>query len=238
MMIDILAIGAHPDDIELSCSGTIIDEISRGRKVEIADLTKGELGTRGNAEVRFLEAQKAAEIMGVSSRVNLEFKDGFIKDDEEHIYQVVKLIREKRPRIILCNAVEDRHPDHGIAAELVKKACFYSGLIKFKTTKNEATQKIWRPNALYNYIQFKYLRPDFLIDISDVFEHRMKSILAYGSQFYDPNSKEPDSMISSKIFLEFIDARAAEFGRIIGVKHAEGFNVQRIPAVKGLFDLK
>ena len=237
-MIDILAIGAHPDDIELSCAGTLLKQISQGNSVAILDLTQGELGTRGNGPLRLKEARIAADILGVQDRDNLNFKDGFFELNEAHIRAVVEVIRDKKPRIILCNAVDDRHPDHGRGAELVKKACFYSGLVKFETKKDGNIQETWRPESIYNYIQFKYIRPDFLVDITAHFDKKMASVKAYESQFYNPDSDEPETMISSKGFLEFIEARAIEFGRIIGAKYAEGFTVQRIPEVTDLNHLK
>lgn len=237
-MTDILAIGAHPDDVELSCSGTILREIGNGKKVAILDLTKGELGTRGDAETRMREASVAAGILGIETRINLGFKDGFFAEDEHHIKEVVKIIRLLKPRLILCNATEDRHPDHGRAASLIRKSCFYAGLVKFTTEHEGKQQEVHRPDAVYNYIQFKYIRPDFLVDISEFYETKMKSIKAYRSQFYNPESDEPETMISSKGFLDFIEARMIEYGRILGVKYAEGYTVNRIPGVSNLFDLK
>ncbi|MEQ8324421.1 MAG: bacillithiol biosynthesis deacetylase BshB1 [Vicingaceae bacterium] len=236
-LTDILAIGAHPDDIELSCSGSLIKHIQQGKKVSMVDLTRGELGTRGSAQLRVEEAELARSIIGAEDRLNLGFRDGFFKVDEEHLREVVKVIRLKKPAIILCNAVDDRHPDHGKGAELVKQACFYSGLMKFETKWEGSMQEVHRPKALYHYIQFKYIRPDFLVDITAQHELKMKAIKAFSSQFYDPTSDEPDTLISSKGFLDFIEARMLEFGRIIGVKHAEGFTAQRIPGVEDLFSL-
>ena len=237
-MTDILAIGAHPDDIELSCAGTLLREMKKGKKVSILDLSKGELGTRGNGETRMHEASVAAEILGIDGRINLEFKDGFFTEDELHIREVVKIIRLLKPEIVLCNAVEDRHPDHGRAASLIAKSCFYSGLVKFQTEYKGMKQEVHRPKAVYNYIQFKYIKPDFLVDISEFYDTKMKSIQAYSSQFYNPDSKEPETMISSKGFLDFIEARMIEYGRILGVKYAEGYTASRIPGVESLFDLK
>lgn len=237
-MVDILAIGAHPDDVELACAGTLLRQKSLGHTISILDLTEGELGTRGNAEIRNKEAQVAAEILGLEDRINLKFRDGFFQVDEYHITELVKIIRFKRPGIILCNAIEDRHPDHGRAAELVKKACFYSGLSKFETSYNGEKQVVWRPNSVYNYVQFKYIRPDFLVDITPFYEIRLKSILAHKSQFFNPDSGEPETLISGQDFLDFIEARAKEFGRILGVKYAEGFNIQRIPGISDLKILK
>ena len=235
---DILAIGAHPDDIELSSSGTLIKHVKAGKKVSMLDLTRGELGTRGNADLRVQEAEAARRIIGAEDRMNLAFRDGFFKVDEDHIREVVRIIRLKKPKIILCNATEDRHPDHGRAADLVQEACFFSGLRKFESQWEGHEQEIHRPKALYNYIQFKYIRPDFVVDISDHFEEKMKAIQAFSSQFYDPRSDEPESLISTEGFLEFIKARMRDYGRIIGVNHAEGFTAQRIPGVDDLLSLK
>jgi bacillithiol biosynthesis deacetylase BshB1 len=237
-MIDILAIGAHPDDIELSCAGTLLKQKSLGNSISIVDLTAGELGTRGSAEIRLKEARDAAVILGVEDRMNLGFRDGFFDVDEEHIKALACVIRHKKPRIVLCNALEDRHPDHGKGADLVQKACFYAGLVKMETEYQGQLQEVWRPQAVYHYIQFKYIRPDFLVDISAFYEEKMKSIKAYKSQFYDPTSNEPETMISSKEFLSFLDARMVDFGRILGVKYAEGFNIMRIPGVSDLLHLK
>ncbi len=237
-MSDILAIGAHPDDVELGCGGTLLKQKSLGNSISILDLTEGELSTRGNSEIRRKEANLASEILGIEDRLSLNFKDGFFQIDEDHIREVVRMIRLKKPRIILCNALDDRHPDHGRGAELVQKACFYSGLVKFSTENEGESQEIWHPQAVYHYGQFKYIRSDFLVDITPFYDVQMKAILAFKSQFYDPESEEPDTMISSKSFLEFLDARMIEMGRIIGVKYAEGFNIQRIPEVQDLNHLK
>ncbi len=237
-MIDILAIGAHPDDVELSCGGTILKQISLGNKVAILDLTDGDLGTRGNGDIRRAEAEDSANILGLTERYRLHFRDGFFSEDEDHIREVVRILRLTRPKIVLCNAVDDRHPDHSKGASLVKKACFYSGLIKFVTEHEGQEQEVWRPESIYHYIQFKYLRPDFIVDVTPFYEKKMEAIKAYKSQFYDPESDEPETLISSKEFLEFLDARSIEFGRIIGAKYAEGFNISRIPEVDDLNNLK
>ena len=237
MKIDILAFGVHPDDVELSCAGTIAKHISLGKKVVIADLTRGELGTRGTAEIRDKEAEDAAKILGVSARENLNFKDGFFSNDEKHQLEIVKLIRKYQPEIILANAIDDRHPDHGRAAKLIDDACFISGLIKVETLLDGAKQNAWRPKAVYHYIQDRYIKPDFLVDISGFMKQKMDSYLAYKSQLYDKNSKEPATYISSQQFLDSITSRASEFGRIIGVEYAEGFCTHRLAGVKNLFDL-
>ena len=240
MKIDILAFGAHPDDVELSCGGTILKEIHNGKTVGIIDLTKGELGTRGNAQTREIEASNAASILGVSFRNNLSFSDGFIVNDKAHQLEVIKLIRHYQPEIVLCNAIDDRHIDHGVASKLVSDACFLSGLIKIETKSldSEAVQVPWRPKSIYHYIQWKPLEPDFVVDISDHIDKKMESVMAYSTQFYNPNSQDPETPISSKNFVDSVRYRAADLGRLIGVGYAEGFNVERLPAIDSLFDLK
>ena len=240
MKIDILAFGAHPDDVELSCGGTILKEIHNGKTVGIIDLTKGELGTRGNAQTREIEASNAASILGVSFRNNLSFSDGFIVNDKAHQLEVIKLIRHYQPEIVLCNAIDDRHIDHGVASKLVSDACFLSGLIKIETKSldSEAVQAPWRPKSIYHYIQWKPLEPDFVVDISDQIDKKMESVMAYSTQFYNPNSQDPETPISSKNFVDSVRYRAADLGRLTGVGYAEGFNVERLPAIDSLFDLK
>lgn len=238
MKIDILAIGVHPDDVELSCSGTLAKEIKAGKTAGILDLTKGELGTRGNAELRSKEANEAAKIMGVSFRKQLDFKDGFFENNEAHQKQIIEVIRLHQPDIILCNAISDRHPDHGRAAKLTADACFYSGLSKIETTHEGQAQKAWRPKAVYHYIQDHYIHPDFVIDITAQMEIKHKAIMAFSSQFYDPNSKEPVTPISSKEFLDFLNSKMSIWGRAIGVPYAEGFTVNRYPGIESLFDLR
>ena len=240
MKIDILAFGAHPDDVELSCGGTILKEIHNGKTVGIIDLTKGELGTRGTVQTRATEASNAASILGVSLRKNLSFSDGFIANDKAHQLEVIKLIRHHQPEIVLCNAIDDRHIDHGVASKLVSDACFLSGLIKIETKSldSEAVQAPWRPKSIYHYIQWKPLEPDFVVDISDHIDKKMESVMAYSTQFYNPNSQDPETPISSKNFVDSVRYRAADLGRLIGVGYAEGFNVERLPAIDSLFDLK
>ena len=240
MKIDILAFGAHPDDVELSCGGTIIKEIHRGKSVGIIDLTKGELGTRGTAQTRATEASNAASILGVSFRENMNFSDGFIVNDKAHQLEVIKLIRHYQPEIVLCNAIDDRHIDHGVASKLVSDACFLSGLVKIETKSiaSEAIQAPWRPKSIYHYIQWKPLDPDFVVDISDHIDQKMEAVLAYSTQFYTPNSQDPETPISSKNFVDSIRYRAADLGRLTAVAYAEGFNVERLPAIDSLFDLK
>lgn len=237
-MIDILAIGAHPDDVELGCAGTLLKQKEKGCSIVILDLTEGELGTRGNRELRKLEAKEAAAILGIERRMNLGLRDGFFKADEDQILKLIEVLRDLQPNIVLCNSKEDRHPDHGRAAEFVKQACFLSGLTKIRTVSGGKDQAVWRPKYLYNYIQFKYLKPDFTIDITAFKELKMKSILAYKSQFYNPDSTEPETYISSKAFLESQEARMTEFGHSIGVKYAEGFTADRTIGVADLRELQ
>ena len=237
MKIDILAIGIHPDDVELSCSGTIAKHIALGKKVGILDLTRGELGTRGNAELRSKEANEAAIILGVSFRTQLNLKDCFFENNEENQKKIIEIIRKHQPEIILCNAISDRHPDHGRASKLVSDASFYSGLIKIETHSDNKIQQAWRPKAVYHYIQDQYIHPDFVIDISDFIDIKHKAIMAYSSQFYNPSSNEPETPISSKHFIESVNSKMSILGRDIGVKFAEGFTVNRYPGINSLFDL-
>ncbi len=237
MKIDILAIGIHPDDVELSCSGTIAKHIALGKKVGILDLTQGELGTRGNAELRTKEANEAAIILGVSFRTQLNLKDCFFENNEENQKKIIEIIRKHQPEIILCNAISDRHPDHGRASKLVSDSSFYSGLIKIETHTDNKIQQAWRPKAVYHYIQDQYIHPDFVIDISDFIDIKHKAIMAYSSQFYNPSSNEPETPISSKHFIESVNSKMSILGRDIGVKFAEGFTVNRYPGINSLFDL-
>lgn len=237
MKLDILAFGAHPDDVELGCSGTIAKEISLGKKVGIIDLTRGELGTRGSAEIRDAEAAKAAKILGVHARENLEMRDGFFVNDEKHQLQIIEMIRKYRPEIVICNAVDDRHIDHPKGSQLVSDACFLSGLRRIETTFNNQNQEAWRPKLVYHYVQWKNLEPDFVVDISGFMDIKTEAILAYDSQFYNPDTKEPDTPITSKNFLDSVKYRAQDLGRIIGTEYAEGFTVERYLAVNSLSDL-
>lgn len=237
MKLDILAIGAHPDDVELGCSATLAKEISRGKKVGIIDLTRGELGTRGSAEIRDAEASKAAELLGVSYRENLGFKDGFFTNDESHQMAVIKMIRKYQPEIVLCNAIRDRHIDHGKGSSLVSDACFLSGLRRIQTELEGIDQKAWRPKLVYHYIQWENIKPDFVVDVSGFIDKKIEAVMAYSSQFYDPDSKEPVSPISSQNFLESINYRARDLGRLIGTDYAEGFTVERFVAVDNLDQL-
>jgi N-acetylglucosamine malate deacetylase 1 len=226
MKLDILAIGVHPDDVELGCSGTLLNELKLGKKVGILDLTQGELGTRGTIETRYAEAAAAAKILGVHVRENLKMRDGFFRNDEEHKLQLIQAIRKYQPEIVIANILDDRHPDHGRAGHLIADACFLAGLIKIETKDEQGyPQPRWRPKYVLHYMQDWYHEPDILIDISDVFEQRMKSIEAYGTQFNSPstNDKEPQTYISTPDFLDSVIARARMLGKRIGVKYAEGF---------------
>lgn len=236
MKLDILVFGAHPDDAELGAGATIAKEVSRGKKVGIIDLTRGELGTRGTAEIRDREAARAAEILGIAVRENMEFRDGFFQNDPEHQLAIVRQIRRFRPDVVLCNAVEDRHIDHGRGSSLVSDACFLSGLVKIDTRLEgeEAWQEPWRPLQVYHYIQWKNLKPDFAVDVTGFIEKKMEAIRAYDSQFYDPESDEPNTPISSENFLDSVTYRARDLGRLIGVGYAEGFTAERCVSVRDL----
>lgn len=224
MKLDILAFGAHPDDVELSCAGTLLVEKNNGKKVGVVDLTQGELGTRGSTEIRKKEAMAAAEILQLDIRENLKLPDGFFKNDEAHQLRIIQAIRKYQPEIILCNAPEDRHPDHGRSAQLLEDAVFLAGLIKIKTTDdNNELQGVWRPSYVFNYVQDRYLHPNFVIDISDVMEQKLSSIRAYSTQFNNPDLNEPQTYISTPEFLESIIYRAKMYGKMIGVKYAEGY---------------
>ena len=237
MKLDILAFGAHPDDIELGCGATIAKEVSLGKKVGIVDLTQGELGTRGSAELRIIEANNAAKILGVSVRENVGFADGFFTNDKKHQLEIIKLIRKYRPDIVLCNAIDDRHIDHGKGSKLVSDACFLSGLVKIETELEGKQQEKWRPKHVYHYIQWKNIAPDFVIDVTGFIHKKQAAVLAYSSQFYDPNSKEPESPITSKTFIESINYRSRDLGRLIGVEYAEGFTSERYVAAENLSKL-
>ena len=232
MKVDILAIGAHPDDVELGCGGTLAKLFLEGKKAAIVDLTQGELGTRGTNITRAQEAASASEILGISARENLKMKDGFILNSEEYQIQIVKMIRKYQPEIVLANAVDDRHPDHAKAAKLVSDACFLSGLVKIETELDGEHQKQWRPKQVFHYIQWKHITPDFVIDISNFMEKKIEACLAYKTQFYDPNSNEPMTPIATKDFLESLTYRAQDLGRLSGVEFAEGFTTEKLLAFK------
>ena len=223
MKLDILVMAAHPDDAELSCSGTILKHIAAGKKVGIVDFTRGELGTRGTPEIRLQESADATKILGLHARENLGIRDGFFRNDEETQLKLIEVIRKYQPEVVLANALEDRHPDHGKGAQLAIDACFLSGLRQIKTGDLPA----WRPTQLYHYIQDRYLEPDFVVDISAHWDQNESAIRAFKSQFFDPSSMEPASYISSPDFLHFIQARAMEMGHKIGVKYGEGFQSQK-----------
>ena len=235
--LDILVMAAHPDDAELSCSGTILSYIAQGKKVGIVDFTRGEMGTRGTHEIRLQESNDASKILGLHARENLGLADGFFQNDQASQLILMEVIRRYRPEIVLANALEDRHPDHGKGAKLAIDACFLSGLRMIHTTDSysKSEQAAWRPKHVYHYIQDRYLEPDFVIDITEHWETKEQSIRAFKSQFFDPNSKEPNSYISSPDFLSFIQARAQEMGHKIGVKYGEGFQSQKTIQVTNLF---
>ena len=232
MKLDVLAFGVHPDDVELGCAGTLLVAIAEGKKVGIIELTQGELGTRGTAETRKIEATNAAEILGVHVRENLKMADGFFQNDEQHQRKIIETIRKYQPTVILCNAPEDRHPDHGRSAKLVSDAAFLSGLRKIVTNYDGKMQDAWRPTYVFHYIQARYLKPDFIVDISAYHEIKLKSILAYTTQFHDPNSSEPQTFISSPQFLESVKSRDLMWGQQIGVRFAEGFISEKVLGVK------
>ncbi len=238
MKLDILVIAAHPDDAELGCGGTILKHIALGHKVGVVDLTRGELGTRGTPETRAQEAAAAAKVLGLSVRENLALPDGFFRNEGDHRLAVVQAIRKYQPEIILGNARYDRHPDHGRGADLVFEAAFLAGLTKIETVEDGRAQRAWKTKAMYHFIQSQFLTPDFVVDVTAEWGQKMESIRAYRSQFYDPNSKEPDTYISSPAFLSMIEARATEFGHAIGARYAEGFTVRRWMGVDSLFNLR
>jgi bacillithiol biosynthesis deacetylase BshB1 len=237
-MIDILAIGIHPDDVELSCAGTLLKHIAAGYSVGILDLTKGELGTRGSAELRLKEAAAAAKILGVQFRENLGMEDGFFKNDKINLFLLVEKIRQHKPKIVICNAVADRHPDHGRASQMVSEACFYSGLAKIETAYDKEMQMPHRPKAVYHYIQDRNLKPDLVVDITPFIDKKIEAIMAFSSQFFDPKSTAPSTPISSPEFMESVKAKMRIFGRDIQVEFAEGFTVERTIGVEDLVQLK
>lgn len=240
MKLDLLFIAAHPDDVELSSAGTILKQKKAGKKVGIVDLTRGELGTRGTAEIRDQEAKAAAEILGLDVRENLSFRDGFFKNDEEHQLKVIEVIRKYQPEIVITNAYHDRHPDHGRACELVNDSCFFAGLTKIKTESDGNAQESWRPKLLLHFIQDTYIKPDVVLDISEFMEEKLASIRAYKTQFYvkGVDLDDPQTYISNPAFLDVIKGRASEFGKAIQVPYAEGFLSKKILGVSDLFDLR
>lgn len=233
MNIDILAFGAHPDDVEISCGGTLLKHINAGCRVVLADLTHGELGTRGSADIRNAESAAAAQLMGVQERVKLDLRDGFFQTNEESLREVIKVIRQYKPDIILCNSPEDRHPDHGKGSKLVLEAAFLSGLPKIQTG-----QDAYRAKQVYHYIQDYHLNPDFVVDMSNYWDQKKKVLQCYKSQFFDPTSNEPVTPISSMEFWHFLEGRARDFGRLIQASHGEGFIAARAIGVNDFRDLR
>ena len=236
--LDILAFGAHPDDVELSASGTILKHIAKGKSVGIVDLTQGEMGSRGTIDTRYEEAHNSAKILGVTYRHNLKMEDGYLENSKENLLKIVEQIRLLKPDIVLANAIEDRHPDHAKGSKLVSEACFLAGLIKVETEFNGIKQEAHRPKAVYHYIQDRYIKPDFVIDITEFYDQKMQSILAYKTQFFNPNQDGPKTPISGQDFLDFLSGRMSEMGRAIGVRYAEGFTVERTIGVDDLYQLK
>lgn len=236
MKLDLLAFGVHPDDIELSCAGTLLVEKNNGKKVGIVDLTRGELGTRGTAETREKEAEDSARILGIDARENLEMADAFFRNDEENQRKIIRVLRKYQPEIIFCNAPEDRHPDHGRSARLVSDSCFLSGLRKIETFDENKKQEIWKPKYVFNYIQDQYVSPTFVVDISEVIEQKLAAIRAFKTQFFTPSAddNEPQTYISTPEFLESVINRSKMFGKMIGVKHAEGFVSKKMIGINSL----
>ncbi len=237
MKIDILAIGAHPDDVELGCGATLAKEISNGKTVGLLDLTRGELGTRGTPEIREKEAKNAAEILGASFRHNLEFSDGFVVNNAASKLEIIKIIRKYQPDIVICNAIDDRHIDHATASKLASDACFLSGLQKIETIMEGNHQKAWRPKHVYHYIQWKNIEPDFVVDVTDFLDKKLETVFAFKSQFHQEGTNEPETPITSTNFRDSITYRAQDLGRLIGVEYAEGFTTERYVGVKSLYDL-
>ena len=235
--LDILAFGAHPDDVELGCAGALLASVAAGKKVGIIDLTKGELGTRGNTSLRLKEAQLASQILGATVRENLGMPDGFFENNKENQFAIIETIRRFQPSVILCNAPEDRHPDHGRASQLIVDASFLSGLVKIQSSHNGVAQAAWRPTQVFHYIQSRNLTPSFVVDISAYIDKKMESIVAHSSQFYDPNSLEPETFISGNAFLDFVRGRAKELGHQIGVEYAEGFITQKLIGIQNFDSL-
>lgn len=237
MKLDILAIGAHPDDVELGCAATLAKEIHHGKKVGILDLTRGELGTRGSAEIRDREAAEAAKVLGVAFRLNLELADGFFVNDTNSQLEIIKILRKYKPDLVLCNALEDRHIDHGKGGRLASDACFLSGLRKIETHMLGVAQEAWRPKNVYHYIQWKNLEPDVVVDVSGYLDKKLEAVFTYESQFHKKDINEPETPISSTNFRDSITYRAQDMGRLIGVEHGEGFTAERYVAVDSLFKL-
>lgn len=237
MKLDILVLAVHPDDAELGCSGTIAKHIAMGKKVGIVDFTRGELGTRGSAEIRDIEAADSAKILGLHARENLRFKDGFFSNDEEHKLALIRMIRKYQPEIILTNALHDRHPDHGRAGDLANDACFLSGLSKISTNIDGQEQEAWRPRLVLQYIQDRYIEPDIIVDITPYIQTKIESIKAFKTQFFNPDHEEAETYISSPEFFDSVIGRAREFGKSIGTTYAEGFTCRKLLGVNDLFNL-
>lgn len=237
LKLDILAIGAHPDDVELGCGATIAKEVAAGKKVGILDLTRGELGTRGTPEIRDVEAANAAKILGIALRLNLDLGDGFFENNKANQLKIIEILRKYQPEIVLCNAIDDRHIDHGKGSKLASDACFLSGLRKIETTHNNEKQGAWRPKHVYHYMQWKNLTPDFVVDVTGFIQKKLDAVFAYESQFYKADADEPKTPISSVNFKDSIYYRAQDLGRLVGTEYAEGFNVERFVAVNSLDDL-
>lgn len=237
MKLDILAIGAHPDDVELGCGATLAKEIHSGKKVGILDLTRGELGTRGSADIREYESLEAARILGVSFRLNLGLADGFFMNDKKSQMEIIKIVRKYKPEIVLCNAIEDRHIDHGKGSSLASDSCFLSGLRKIETHVEGVIQEPWRPKNVYHYIQWNNVHPDVVVDVSGYLDKKLAAVFSYKSQFHQKDTEEPETPISSTNFRDSITYRAQDMGRIIGVSHGEGFTAERYVAVESLFKL-
>lgn len=238
MKLDILVFAAHPDDMELSCSGTVLKHLQLGYKVGIIDLTQGELGSRGTAALRAEESKKASAILGIEVRENLGFRDGFFEIEEAHLMKVIQLIRKYQPEIVLANAKYDRHPDHQRAGDLVSRAAFLSGLLKIDTIDQGEKQEKWRPKSVYRYVQEQYINPDFVVDISGFEDKKLESIKAFSSQFYNPDSTEPPTPISRKDYLEFVLSRMKQYGGLINANYGEGFTVERYIGIDDLFKIK
>lgn len=237
MKLDILAVGVHPDDVELAAAGTIMKHIDLGYKVGILDLTEGQLGSRGSGDIRLQEARDAGEVMGLDVRVNLGMDDGWFRNDKESKLAIIRQLRHFKPDIVLCNAIRDRHPDHGRASNLVSEACFYSGLVKIETEWEGSVQEQWRPKAVYHYIQDREIKPDFVVDISKYIDRKIEAIMCFKTQFYNPDSKEPNTPISSKAFLDLVSAKGRIYGRDISTDYAEAFTIERNMGIEDLTKL-
>ncbi|HEX5000858.1 MAG TPA: bacillithiol biosynthesis deacetylase BshB1 [Bacteroidia bacterium] len=238
MKLDVLAFGAHPDDVELGCGGTMAKMAAAGYSTGIVDLTAGELGTRGNSELRSAEAAKAAGILKIKIRENLAMRDGFFDLSEEHKLSIARVVRKYRPDVVFCNAVSDRHPDHGRASQLISESCFLAGLARIQMNDEKGTLGPWRPRSVFHYIQDRYIKPDFIVDVSEFWKTKMEAVSAFSSQFHNPSSNEPQTPLTSPLFFDFIRARALEYGRLIGADYGEGFTTERTIGVDDPFLLK